>query len=56
MQKDLIRENLELKLTLFQTQGQLLTLQNEKLEALFKGVKQELDNYLASKETYETDK
>lgn len=56
MQKDIIRENLELKPTLFQTQGQLLALQNEKLEALFKDTKQELDKHLASKEEYETDK
>jgi hypothetical protein len=49
MEKDILRENYELRLSLFQAQAQILTLQNEKLEAAFKETKKEYEAYLESK-------
>lgn len=56
MEKDIIRENYELRLSLFQAQAQVLTLQNEKLEAMFQETKKEYEAYLNSKEQNEADK
>ena len=49
MDFELVKENLELKLSLYQAQAQILSLQGEKLDRLYAEAKQELDALISSK-------
>lgn len=56
MNFELKKENLELRLSLMQAQAQILSLQNEKLEGVFKATKEELDALLNEEANNEANK